>query len=136
MYTIKRQCVEEPDMLLFLVDSKDENATDENLQRLNGMLKSLKANKKVGEHFMHTYMREQHIREEAMEKGMEKGQYIKLINQVCRKLQKGKSPDDIVNELEEDISLVQKICDALDNCGNRYDEEEIYDELTKGSDTI
>lgn len=65
------------------------------------------------------------------QEGEEKGQCIKLINLVCRKLQKGKTPDKIANDLEEDISSIQKICDAVENCGNRYDVEEIYDELNR-----
>ncbi|MGN0438877.1 MAG: hypothetical protein ACI4F4_10170 [Lachnospiraceae bacterium] len=68
------------------------------------------------------------------QEGEEKGQCIKLIHLVCRKLQKGKTQDIIANELEEDISTIQKICDAVKYCDNRYDEEEIYDELTKMSD--
>ena len=35
------------------------------------MLKNVKANKRVGEQYMHTWMREQHIREEAKQEGME-----------------------------------------------------------------
>lgn len=100
LYTIKNSCVEEPDMpyedgartiflyvygkknipskrlkdmLLFLVDSKDCNATDEGLVRMNNMMKSIKLNKKVGEHYMHTMMRESDLRAMGHEEGLEKG---------------------------------------------------------------
>ena len=58
-------------MLRYLVDSREENAKDEDLKRLSQMLKNVKANKRVGEQYMHTWMREQHIREEARQEGME-----------------------------------------------------------------
>ena len=58
-------------MLRYLVDSREENAKDEDLKRLSQMLKNVKANKRVGEQYMHTWMREQHIREEAKQEGME-----------------------------------------------------------------
>lgn len=66
-----------------------------------------------------------------LRQGRQEGEELKLINQVCRKLQKGKTPDKIADDLEEDISKIQKICDVVENCGNRYDVEEIYDELNR-----
>lgn len=43
--------------------------------------------------------------EEGFEDGMEKGELVKLIQQVCRKLQKGKTSEAITSELEEDALL-------------------------------
>ena len=106
-------------MLLFLVDSKDENATDENLQRLNGMLKRLKANKRVGEQYMHTWMREQHIREEGAEE--------KVLSQICRKLRKGKSLEQIADELEEDISDIEPLYEVAQTFAPNYNEEQVFE---------
>ena len=118
-------------MLLFLVDSKEENATDENLQRLNGMLKRLKANKRVGEQYMHTWMREQHIREEAREEGREEGRKEgseeKVLSQICRKLRKGKSLEQIADELEEDISDIEPLYEVAQTFAPNYNEEQVFE---------
>lgn len=64
--------------------------------------------------------------EEGFEDGEEKGQALVLIRQVCRKLQKGKTPQEIAEELEEEQELIDKICAAVEQCGVDSDIEDIY----------
>lgn len=61
-----------------------------------------------------------------IEKGIEKGKGIQLIALVCRKLIKGKNPAQIAEELDEEPSTVERICEAAGKCGPEYDSEEIY----------
>ena len=62
--------------------------------------------------------------------GLAKGENKKLISQVCRKLKKGKTPAQIADDLEEEISLIQKICESAESFAPEYDVEKIYDAMT------
>lgn len=64
--------------------------------------------------------------EEGFEDGMEKGELIKLIQLVCRKLQKGKASEAIASELEEDALLIDKICSAVKRSDSEATPEQIY----------
>ncbi len=57
------------------------------------------------------------------------GEMIKLISQVCRKLSRGKEPEVIADELEEDLAVIQPICETARRFGPGYDIEKIYEEL-------
>lgn len=54
---------------------------------------------------------------------------IQLIQAVCKKLQKSKSPAVIAEELEEELPEIEKIINAQQQAGN-YDVEQIYSILT------
>lgn len=60
--------------------------------------------------------------------GKEIGRDMKLIEQVCRKLQKNKTPNQIAEELEEDEETVLAICRAAESSAPAYDCETIYRE--------
>lgn len=64
--------------------------------------------------------------EEGFEDGMEKGELLKLIQQVGRKLKKGKSAETIASELEEDTLLIDKICAAVEKSSSEVTPEQIY----------
>ena len=67
--------------------------------------------------------------------GMERGQAIgekrKLIDQVCRKLSKGKAPDEIAEELDEDREHIDTICSVAEKYAPDYNRDAIYSELSK-----
>ena len=62
-------------------------------------------------------------------KGEVSGENKKLISQVCRKLKKGKTPAQIADDLEEEISLIQKIRESAESFAPEYDVEKIYDAM-------
>lgn len=64
------------------------------------------------------------------QKGVERGSKIKLITQICLKLKKGKAPEQIADELEEQLSVVESICEIAGKCAPEYDCEKIYQLLT------
>ena len=72
-----------------------------------------------------------YIEERGLKKGLERGGHLKLIAQVCRKLAKGKTPETIAEELEEDINEVKRICEAASGYAPEYDAEKILAELEK-----
>lgn len=58
-------------------------------------------------------------------KGVEDGEFRKLVQQVCKKLSKGKTPAQIAEDLEEDIHTVAEICDAAVPFAPDYDCDKI-----------
>ena len=68
-------------------------------------------------------------RAEGLEEGRAEGEYIKLIKMVCRKLQKGKNEATIADELDEDIVLINDICQAAAKAAPEYDCDAIYELL-------
>ena len=67
--------------------------------------------------------------------GEEKGEIKKLIEMVCKKIRKGKSPETIAEELEEDYSSVLSIYHAAEKCMPACDCDKIY-ELLKEEGTV
>ncbi|MBQ8589838.1 MAG: hypothetical protein IJ486_05235, partial [Firmicutes bacterium] len=61
--------------------------------------------------------------------GIEKGEFLHLIDQICKKLSKGKSVSVIADELEEDISVVESVCKIAKDFAPDYDSEQIYEAL-------
>ncbi|MGN1147383.1 MAG: hypothetical protein ACI4TB_03110 [Lachnospiraceae bacterium] len=68
---------------------------------------------------------------DGLEAGEEKGSNKKLITQICRKLQKGKAPEQIAEDLDEELPVVERICEVAEKCAPDYDCEEIYSLLQK-----
>lgn len=60
---------------------------------------------------------------------MQRGELMTMITLVCRKLQKGNTSEEIADIFEEAPEKIQRICDAVERCGKRYDVDKIYNEL-------
>ena len=59
----------------------------------------------------------------------DEGEKAQLIKQVCKKLKKGKTPDMIAEELEEDLTVIEKICTEAQKYAPDFDCEQLYAEL-------
>lgn len=77
--------------------------------------------------------REKLIRRDSLEEGIEigitQGEILKLVSLVCRKLQKGKNATVIAEELEEEQTLVEQICEVAKSFAPNYDEQAICEAL-------
>lgn len=77
--------------------------------------------------------REQLIRRdghaEGLTEGLIKGHDELLVEQICKKLQKGKTISVIADELEEDTSTIHKYVDVALKFAPEYDVEKIIDAL-------
>lgn len=58
--------------------------------------------------------------------GKEIGRDLKLVEQVCHKLRKGKTPEQIADDLEETLDIINVICKAAENFGPEYDSDNVY----------
>lgn len=74
------------------------------------------------------YDEELHLRT-LREEGREEGRVLNLITLICRKLSKNKLPETIAEELEEDLSFVEKVCEVAKQFAPEYNAEEIYAKL-------
>ena len=63
--------------------------------------------------------------EDGFNDGFGDGDLSRLITLICRKLKKGKSPEIIADELEEDLNVIQDLCDIAKNYAPDYDVKEI-----------
>ena len=64
-----------------------------------------------------------------MNEGIAKGEVISFIKLVRKKIEKGKSVDEIAYELEETVDAVQKIYDIIKMYGEKMGIDDIYNKL-------
>ena len=69
--------------------------------------------------------------EEGVAAGIEQGRNEMFIRQICTKLKKGKTPEVIAEELEEDFPRVKAICEAAAAFAPEYDWRSVYEEIEK-----
>lgn len=137
VYTIKNHCVEEPEMsyddgaftlflytrgrkgdpseelrqlLNYFEHSTEENACSPSLRELHEMVTRVKMDEEVELQHMKIFEREEMIREEGYDAGLSTGRNQQLLQQITRKLVKGKSPETIAEELEEDVGNILQLC--------------------------
>lgn len=67
-------------------------------------------------------------REEGRIEGRQEGRIEGKIDLVRKKAAKGRSPEEIAEMLEEDISEIMEICEML-NCHPEWSDERIYAEM-------
>lgn len=66
-----------------------------------------------------------------LHEGVQKGELLKLISLIRKKTQKGFQENEISDLLEEDLSVVQKICQILKQQGSEASDEEVYLKYTE-----
>ena len=59
----------------------------------------------------------------------ERGEYLKLIRQVCVKIKKGYTLERIAEELEEEPSMIKRIMEIANRFQPDYDPQLIYQAL-------
>ncbi len=70
------------------------------------------------------------MRNQTYEEGVEEGSMLQLIKQVCAKMQKFSSAEEIANDLvEQDVPLIQKIMDAAPRFAPDYNVDAIYNAI-------
>lgn len=70
------------------------------------------------------------MRNQAHEEGIEKGRIMQLIKQVCVKMQKFSSAEEVANDLvEQDVPLIQKIMNVAPDFAPDYNVNDIYNSL-------
>ena len=120
------------DFLHYLEDTTDENAAksgSSRIKRIHERVRKVKINEEVGVKYMQAWEEKYYEREE----GRAEGEFIKCIQITLKKIKKGKSPEEIADDLEEDLSIIQSICEAAPQYD--YDLEQIFDALYESEDS-
>ena len=66
-----------------------------------------------------------------IEQGLKQGEMLMLISMVNKKMQKGKSIEEIAEDLEEDRETIEKIVKIIEENGHDINAEKVY-EMIKG----
>ena len=145
IYHFENLCREDPSVRLndgtekiFLNTKGTLNDVDEELRSLLDYFESLipqdafteeldeaVAAARLHREWRHEYMKIEMMMRESRKEGRIEG----IIDLVCRKLAKGKTPETIADDLEEDLIKIQRICDAAAKYAPDYDIEKILQEF-------
>jgi hypothetical protein len=104
LYTIERRCVEEPDMLKYMAESKKENVVNQNLVDIQEMMDDIKMDTQKGVRYMQSWEIENICFEKGHAEGKaeiilnmnKKGYTIEQIADVTEK-----SPEEIIDIIEK-----------------------------------
>lgn len=116
------------DFLHYIEKSEDgsiPDECDERILRLHEKVKGIRSNRQMGVTYMKMEERDRLIES----RGERKGEMLKLIQMVCAKLGKGKQPEQIAGELEEELPVIIQICEAAKKCAPEYDSKEILERM-------
>ncbi|MEY8323264.1 hypothetical protein AALB47_05010 [Lachnospiraceae bacterium 54-11] len=114
------------DFMEYITASTDEaaNKTDSRrIKLIHKRVREIRKSEKTGVKYMQLWEEMAYVREE----GLEEGENKKLIQIVCRMLQKGNGAERIADSLEESIDYIKKIDRAAQECA--YDCDKIYAKL-------
>ena len=135
----------------YITSSTDETADKAKsgkIKLIHNRVKKIRKSEKMGVKYMQLWEEMAYAREEGLEEGravgLEEGRAVgleegrtegraegerkKLIQIICRMLQKDKTPEEIAENLEESADYVKEIYQAAEKCA--YDCDEIYAELS------
>ena len=95
------------------LEESQQEYNDPFVARLQEKIRQIKSSRVMEERFMVLKEMLQKERREGYEEGQKEGQRQLLVAQVQKKIEKGKSIEQIADELEEDISAIRQIYDEL-----------------------
>ena len=85
---------------------------------------------------MHTLLTEydekktmEYLRQDAYDDGVTEGEMKLMVSLICKKLSKGKSVNQIADDLEEDVSKIKEIYDVAKDFAPEYDIKKILEKL-------
>lgn len=112
-----------------------EKSTSNKIQKIHSRVRRVKDSEKVGVKLMQAWEERYYDRLEAREAGLAEGraegELRAVLRMICKKLRKGLSDQEIVEDLEEDESLISAICKAAESCAPEYEEQKVWEEYNK-----
>lgn len=114
------------DFMEYITASTDETANkteSSRIKRIHDKVREIRKSEKMGVKYMQLWEEMAYVRDE----GIEEGENKKLIQIVCRMLQKNRTPEEISDNLGESIDGIRKIERAAQQC--MYDCDKTYAEL-------
>lgn len=115
------------EMLKYIVSGEKPNEENPDISEVDSVVTKVKDKEGVTKGYMKWFDEVRYIKKDARREGKEK----LLIEQVCKKLIKGKTIEVIADEIEEDFDIVNNIVRVANGFMPEYDIDKIYDELQK-----
>lgn len=84
---------------------------------------------KLSKDWRREYMKLHVLLDDTKREGIIQGELLALTKQVCRKLQKQKTPQEIAEDLDESLEKIQQICNIAKEYAPNYDPEAICAQL-------
>lgn len=116
------------DFLHYVANSEESSIPekcDERLICLHKNVQEIKSSAQVEVELMKMEERDRMIRVEGERMGEKTGRVTHLVSQICKKLSKNQSEEEIADLLEEDINIVHAICEIARESAPNYNVEEI-----------
>ena len=120
------------ELMRYIEKSTDETAEtleSPRVKRIHERVSQVRKFEKVGFRFRWKCEELDYAREDGEKAGIKKGEQGKLIEQVCKKLSKNKTPEEIAEELEEDPEIILRICRAAKEFAPAYDSRKVCEKL-------
>ena len=120
------------DFMEYITASRDETADraeSGRIKLIHERVKKIRRSEKMGVKYMQFWEEKAYAREEGLEEGRLQGENRKLIQLVCRMLQRGSAPEDIADDFGENIDFVETIYQAAEKYA--YDYDKVYAQLTE-----
>ncbi|MCI8570683.1 MAG: hypothetical protein HFI43_04675, partial [Lachnospiraceae bacterium] len=110
-------------------DETADRAESGRIKLIHERVKKIRRSEKMGVKYMQFWEEKAYAREEGLEEGRLQGENRKLIQLVCRMLQRGSAPEDIADNFGENIDFVETIYQAAEKYA--YDYDKVYAQLTE-----
>lgn len=122
------------DFMAYITSSTDETAgraESGRIKLIHERVQKIRKSEKMGVKYMQFWEEKAYAREEGLEegivKGMKEGESRKLIQLICRMLQRGSTPEEIAADFEESIDYVETVYQTAEKYA--YDYEKVYVQL-------
>ena len=95
---------------------------------VHSKVEKIRQSEKCGVKYMQRWEEIAYAREEGRKEGI-----LRDVAAVCKKLAKGKSEEQIADELEQELERISEICHVAKKYAPAYDQDAIYLELTRSA---
>ena len=94
-------------------DEAAEHAGSERIRRIHDRVRKVRSSEEVGVKYMQAWEEKYYEKEEARKEGMQEGRKEERINLIKKKLEKGKSVEEIADALEETDDAIRELMKEL-----------------------
>ena len=116
------------DFMDYINSTTDENAEkteSEKIKIIHSRVKKIKASEKMGVKLMQKWEELAYAREDGWNEGKIEGKIEEKIELICKKLMKGKTVEQIADDLEDTVENITVICDVANKFAPDYDIKKI-----------
>ncbi|MDO4323772.1 MAG: Rpn family recombination-promoting nuclease/putative transposase [Lachnospiraceae bacterium] len=106
------------DFLHYIAKSDDESVPegcDERLVHLHNKIKKIKSSEQMEVTYMKMEERDRQIREDGIKEGRQEGRKEGLFCLIKKKLEKGKTIEEIADALEEEVPVIEALIEEMEN---------------------